>query len=185
MKKTFVFAGPSAVGKTYIGGILARRHAGMVEQAKLYTTRQPREGDTDRIFVSAEDFDRLVREDRFIVHIEFGGNRYGFDHRSLYPSGKHLLVNAWPWLIPQFSALPHVVIIGMQAPVNWQDMLVERMKHRGDTPETIKKRLQLIKKDVAELEQNKELCQKHGRFFVIKDDLTVEKEILPWLETLL
>lgn len=185
--KTFLFAGPSAIGKTYIADQLMKLYPGKFEQAKLYTTRVPRAGEvaTDRIFVSSEEFEAKTQAGSFIVHDEFGGNLYGFDHSSLYPVQKHLLVNAWPWLVPQFSELKHTVIVGMQAPENWQTMLVLRMKQRGDSTGTTKKRLKLIVKDVADLEAHKDIIKRHGRFFVIENDRTIPDEILPWIKNLL
>lgn len=183
--RTFVFAGPSAVGKTYIAELLMKLYPNSFEQAKLYTTRKPRQNETptDRIFISLEEFVKLAQQGKFIVHEEFGGNYYGFDHNSLYPKDKHLLVNAWPWLIPQFSALTHTVIVGMQAPKDWKNLLVTRMERRGDTQETIQKRLKLIAKDNADMELHKKIVQKHGNFFIIQNDKTIPEEILPWLKT--
>lgn len=182
--KTVIFAGPSAVGKTYIANELMRLFPEQFEQAKLYTTRSPRLGEvaTDRIFVDRDTFAQMISERRFVVHDEFGGNLYGFTPESLEPKNKHLLVNAWPWLVPQFSALPHGIAIGMQPPKDWKTLLVNRMKLRGDDESTIEKRLKLIEKDYKDLEINKETVKRHGAFFVVKDNDTVHSEIMPWIK---
>lgn len=181
--KTIVFAGPSAIGKTYAANELMRQYPGYFEQAKLYTTRPPRPGEnsTDRIFVDKAKFIEMARKDLFVVHDEFGGNMYGFTKDSLYPKDKHLLVNAWPWLIPQFSALEQAVIVGLQAPDDWQSMLVERMKKRGDNQQTIQKRLQLIIKDSSDLLTNKSLVNQTGKYFTISDDEVIPRQVLPWI----
>ena len=87
--------------------------------------------------------------------------------------------------MPQFSKLPHAVIIGMQAPKDWQKTLVERMKKRGDSLDTIQKRLALIIRDSADLSAHKMTVNRHGRYFIIEDDTTIGEEIIPWLEGLL
>ncbi len=185
--KTFIFVGPSAIGKTYVASLLVKKKPDEFEQAKLYTTRTPRIGEnaTDRIFIALEEFEIKAKNGDFIVHDEFGGNFYGFDHDSLLPKKKHLLVNAWPWLIPQFSKLDHAVIIGMQAPENWQEILVERMERRGDSPETIKKRLHMITKDRANLAKYTDMTNQHGKLFTIINNQTIPCEIVPWIEDFL
>ena len=181
---TFVFAGPSAVGKTYTADLLMRLYPDKFEQAKVYTTRTPRTNEvaSDRIFVSSEEFEKLAHAGKFLIHDDFGGNRYGFDRSSLYPGDKHLLVNTWLSPLPQFSSIPHIIIVGMQAPNDWQKILVPRMKSRGDSPETIEKRLQLISKDNSDLQKNMTLVNQHGKLFTIRDDKTIPDEIVPWLE---
>ena len=187
MKKTLAFAGPSAVGKTYIASLLLSTYPELFEQAKLYTTRAPRPGETgaDRIFIPEETFSEMAKRGDFVVHGIFGGNHYGFTPESLHPKNKHLLVNIWPWLIPQVSKLDHAVIIGMQAPTDWKSLLIQRMRARGDSEETIAKRLTLIAKDIKDLSAHKAITEAHGKYFVIQDDTTIEAEIIPWIETLL
>jgi guanylate kinase len=182
-KKTLVFAGPSAVGKTYIAELLIRNYPNVFEQAKLYTTRKPRIGEkaSDRIFISETSFESMVKRKTFIVHDTFSGANYGFTPECLYPKDKHLLVNAWPWLIPQFSTIPGVIIIGMQIPDKWEKLLELRMMNRGDNEETITIRKKLIEKDASNLSQNKRITEKHGRYFTVKSDETIPDEIMPWI----
>lgn len=77
--KTFIICGPSGVGK---GTVVARL---MASDPTLYfsvsaTTREPRPGEIDGKhyhFLTNEQFDEWVREDMFLEHAEFVGNRYG------------------------------------------------------------------------------------------------------------
>ncbi len=179
-----MFAGPSAVGKTFIADELMRRYPGEFEQAKLYTTRLPRDGEiaTDRIFLSEEEFEKKRKDGDFIVAEEFGGNWYGFTEESITPKGKHLLVNIWPWLAEQFSKLDHVLIIGMMPREDWEQLLVARMKSRGDTPETIEKRKKLIQKDINDLVDQRQYVEKSGKMFSIYDDQAIPEDIIPWIE---
>jgi len=184
-RKTIIFAGPSAVGKTYIADELVRKHPGVFEQAKLYTTRAKRSAETasDRVFVSDTAFDEMIKNDQFIVYETFSGGRYGFTKQSLFPTTKHLLVNAWPWLIEQFSRYDHAIIIAMQAPHNWEKPFTQRMKERGDTTETIKRRLGLIEKDKSDLESNKKFLRTTDFYFTVIDNSTIPKLIIPEIET--
>ncbi len=79
MSKIFVITGPSGVGK---GTLISRLRERMpeLELSVSATTREPREGEVegrDYHFLSAGDFDRLAREDAFLEHATFSGNRYG------------------------------------------------------------------------------------------------------------
>jgi len=182
--KTVAFAGPSAVGKTYIADQLMQLFPEKFEQAKLHTTRKPRtdENATDRIFVTDKEFSEMVEKSSFLFHDTFGGNRYGFTKDSLVPKDKHLLVNIWPWLCEKVSKLPHAVIVGLQAPDNWESLLVQRMKNRGDSEKTIETRKKLISKDVIDLENNKKTVETHGVYFMINDNNTISQQVIPWLD---
>ncbi len=183
MHQTIVFSGPSAVGKTYIANELLKLFPESFEQAKVHTTRQPRKNEilADRAIVSENQFSKMVANGEFIIHGKFGGNWYGFTAESLHPTDRHLLINTWPLLIPEFTKLKHVIIIGMQAPKNNRQVLIERMKKRGDSDEIIEKRLDLIEEDTSDLEKYTFLIKKSGAFFVIENDEIIKQQIIPWL----
>ena len=79
MARVFVITGPSGVGKgTLIRGLM--RRLAQLELSISATTRAPRAGERDGVdyhFLSAEDFDRLVREGEFVEHADYAGSRYG------------------------------------------------------------------------------------------------------------
>jgi len=79
MSKVFVITGPSGVGKgTLISGL--RQRIPELELSVSATTREPREGEAegrDYHFLDSAEFDRLAREDAFLEHATFSGNRYG------------------------------------------------------------------------------------------------------------
>jgi guanylate kinase len=183
MYKTIVFVGPSAIGKTFIADYLVENYPNYFDQAKIYTTREPRLGEnqTDRIFVNENDFEKLYKKGSFIYSDNFGENMYGFTNESLYPNNKHLLLNAWPWLVKDLQKLPHIVIVGMQTPANWRKLLMNRMKNRGDNEMVVQKRLVLIEKDSHDLKQFKNLINTNGKYFVIKSDETVYNTVIPWI----
>jgi guanylate kinase len=183
MLTTIIFVGPSAVGKTYIAEQLIKNYPSTFEQAKLYTTRQQRAGEipTDRIFVTEEEFESMVQDGGFLTDSEFGGCRYGFTKNSIYPTDKHLLLNAWPWQSIEYSKLDHVLLVGMQAPINWGKLLRNRMKDRGDSSDSIAKRISLIEKDIKDMENNRSFISKSGKYFTIENNETITVEILPFI----
>lgn len=181
--KTILFVGPSAVGKTYIATYLLNTYPDLFTQSKLYTTRMPREGETahDRIFVSEKQFTEMQEAGAFLIAERFGGNLYGYTKDALTPESKHILVNTWPAITPQFIAVDSIVMVGMQAPENWYELLSNRLSLRGETKENIAKRISLITDDIQITESHKDLIESHGKFFTIKDDTVVLSEIIPWL----
>ena len=71
----------------------------------------------------------------------------------------------------------------MQAPDEWEAALTERMVQRGDTKKMIDVRKKLIEQDIADLCDARNFIQKQGEFFIIQDDTTIERSILPWLKS--
>ena len=75
----FVITGPSGCGKsTLIKKV--RRALGDLEFSVSHTTRPPRPSETDGVeyyFVSEREFERMVREDRFLEHACVHGHLYG------------------------------------------------------------------------------------------------------------
>jgi guanylate kinase len=77
--RLFVISGPSGVGK---GTLIARAREQLpeLELATSATTRARRPGEQDGReywFLSPEQFERGVREEEFLEHVEFAGHRYG------------------------------------------------------------------------------------------------------------
>jgi guanylate kinase len=85
VSKIFVITGPSGVGK----GTLISRLRERIPELELSvsaTTREPREGEEDGRdyhFLDTAKFDRLAREDAFLEHATFSGNRYGTLRREV------------------------------------------------------------------------------------------------------
>ena len=180
MKRLIVIAGPSAVGKTYLANLLISQFPESIAQGQLYTTRQPRPGETgsDRLFISREDFERR-RTDEFFIAERFHDNWYGYPKNLLASSDKHLIINAWPALIPRFINIPETLLVGMQA-VD-EDLLESRMAERGYSEVQLQERLALIRKDQRDLAAATTYINSKGRSFVINDDNTITDEMVPWL----
>ncbi|MBA2343828.1 MAG: guanylate kinase [Rubrobacter sp.] len=77
--RLIVVSGPSGAGKSTLirAALDAVPPLGYSVSA---TTRAPRDGEVDRrhyIFISREEFERWIREDRFLEWAEYSGNLYG------------------------------------------------------------------------------------------------------------
>jgi guanylate kinase len=73
-----IISGPSGSGKTSICNELTKNPK--VKQSISYTTRKPRDGEregVDYCFVEKSEFERLVKEDKFIEYAEYCGHLYG------------------------------------------------------------------------------------------------------------
>ena len=73
-----IVSGPSGSGKTSICKILTKNPE--IEQSVSYTTRKPRDDEREGIdycYVEKSDFEKLIKEDKFIEYAEYCGHLYG------------------------------------------------------------------------------------------------------------
>jgi len=73
-----IISGPSGSGKTSICNELTKNPK--VKQSVSYTTRKPRDGEREGIdycFVERSEFEKLIRENKFIEYAEYCGHLYG------------------------------------------------------------------------------------------------------------
>ena len=183
--KTLVITGPSAVGKTYLAGLLIQDYPLLFKQAKVYTTRIPRAGEsgTDRIFVEKNVYFKMLNNNDFLVSGKFGGNYYGFNRESIFPTkNQHLIVNAWPAILDKFVAFDHTVLVGLQAKKSNLSLLQQRMLSRGDTNEAIEARLKLIVKDIRDLNNHSKTFDYKGKIFMIDNDHAIKDKVVTWLK---
>jgi len=134
-----VLTGASASGKTVTALDLQKRH-GLVK-AITTTTREKRVGETDGVeyfFISKEEFQKRLAENRFVEHSIYNGNYYGcgVDQVSdnkivvLDPNGLHSFLKLKDKNIVSFLLIAD------------ESTRKTRMKERGDKEANIKQRIE-------------------------------------------
>ena len=161
-----ILTGASASGKTVTALDLQKRY-GLVK-AITTTTREMRTGETNGVeyfFVSKEEFEKRLKEHKFVEHTLYNGNYYGCgidqvaDNKIIVldPNGLHSFLKLNNKNIVSFLLLAD------------EKTREERMRGRGDKEENITKRLQNDVEDFS--------LEKIGKVdFIIKtQDKTIEE----------
>lgn len=151
--KLLVLSGPGGVGKSTIARKL--REAGDFWVSVSATTRSPRNNEVegkDYLFVSNEEFTRMIKADEFLEWAEFAGNRYGTPQEKVEQAlllGRNVLLEIEIAGAKQVKAhLPQSVLVFLEPPT-WEE-LVARLEGRGtDGPERRAERLQLAQEELA------------------------------------
>ena len=137
----FALLGASGTGKTTLGGYLDE--AG-IEEIISYTTREPREGESEGdpyYFVDEDEFEELDK----IEEVEYSGNRYAFAEEEF---DKKLVENDFVYLIADRNGVEqiqelygedNVTVIYLVSTV---EELRGRMKERGDDLDKIDERIE-------------------------------------------
>ena len=84
--KPTVIVGPSGVGKGTLLKALRAQYPGSFSVAVSHTTRGPRKGEKNGVhyhFVSKEQFERDIADDKFIEHAGNYGNLYGTSKQAV------------------------------------------------------------------------------------------------------
>eukprot|EP01084_Bolivina_argentea_P188073 323847_1 len=84
--KPTVVVGPSGVGKGTLLKVLKNKYRNTFAVAVSHTTRKPRQGEIDGVhynFVSKNQFENDIRENKFIAYVTIYGNIYGTSRKSV------------------------------------------------------------------------------------------------------
>ena len=153
--------GPSGVGKDTVVRALEYLYPDTYKVAVSHTTRAPREGETHGeayYFVSPEDFEVLVFQDAFLESVEYSGNSYAVSRKEVSDINSGGLV---PLLIVEYNGaqqiqdsfvgdLLQVFLIPQGDSVEDQlETLYMQMSFRGDSEDSVKKRLALAAAELA------------------------------------
>lgn len=155
MSRLVVLAGPTAVGKGTVAAAVREGHRDVWISVSV-TTRKPRPGEIDGVhyhFVSDEEFDRLVAEDRLlewaVVHraARYGTPRGPVD--EMLAAGRPSMLEIDLQGARQVrETMPEAVFVFLKPP-SW-DELVRRLVGRGtESPEERERRLATARVELA------------------------------------
>lgn len=168
-----VLSGPSGVGKSTVRKALFEKEGHKLVYSVSMTTRKPREGEVDGVdyfFVSKEEFEKRIAEDRMLEWAEFVGNYYGTPKENV----DHLLelghevvleieVNG---ALQVRSKMPEAVFIFLVPPT--KKSLYNRLYRRGTESEEV------IQERVDKADREFMLAHKYD-YIVVNDN--VEKAV--------
>ena len=150
-KKLFVISGCSGVGKgTVINEFMARNGKEFVLSVSC-TTRNPRQGEIDGVnyfFLTHEEFEKNIKEDKFLEYAQFAGNYYGTKKKYIkqkFEEGFNIILEIETQGALQVKAkMPEAVLIFIAPPS--VEELEKRLRGRHtEDEETIQKRLAQVK----------------------------------------
>lgn len=75
-----VFSGPAGTGKDTVLEAFFERNISGVWKSVSYTTREPRDGETDGVdynFISKDEFEKLISDGEMLEYARYGLNYYG------------------------------------------------------------------------------------------------------------
>jgi guanylate kinase len=146
MKPMILLTGASASGKTEVAKLLRLKYG--IVKAITETTREPRKGEQDGIdyyFVDQKRFQEDWEAGRLVEHTFYNGNSYGCPKKEVTHK-KCIVVD--PNGLRSFIALKDQSVVTFYLEAR-EDTREERMRHRGDAPENIIRRIQGDRIDFA------------------------------------
>jgi len=173
--KLIVLSGPSGVGKDTLLERLLPRVPGVVK-CLTATTRPPREGElhgVDYLFLSEQEFERWIAEDRFLEYARY--------HQAYYGTPRHLVEDLQAQGLDVIlkievqgglqvrQRVPEAVLIFVQPPS--LEVLRQRLLKRGtDSPEAVEQRLRIAEQEMQALP--------YYDYLVTNDDLEQAVDLL-------
>ena len=133
-----VLAGASASGKTEIAKLLAKKYG--ITKIVTTTTRPKRKGEVngvDYFFVDKGQFEKMIREDKFVEYTLFNGNLYGSTKDQI---SKNKCVVIDPAGLRSYMALHDDSIVTFYLEAD-EKTRYQRMLDRGDEVDKINSRI--------------------------------------------
>lgn len=133
-----VLAGASASGKTEIAKLLASKYG--ITKIVTTTTRPKRKGEVngvDYFFVTPQEFEKMIREDKFVEYTFFNGNLYG-STKDQIANNKCVVID--PAGLRSYVGLKNDSIVTFYLEAD-EETRRKRMISRGDEPEKIESRI--------------------------------------------
>ena len=156
-KKLFVISGCSGVGKGTVINEFMKRNKDFILSVSC-TTRKPRQGEVDGVnyfFITKEQFEKNIQEDKFLEYAQFADNYYGTKKRYIkekFEEGFNIILEIETnGALQVKEKMPEAVLIFIAPPS--VEELEKRLRGRHtEDEETIQKRLAQVK---IELERSK------------------------------
>ncbi len=161
----FILSAPSGTGKSTVAGKLLQQVEGL-RRVVTATTREPRPGErdgVDYIFMSREEFERGIKEGRFLEYAEVYGNYYGTlrdqVERNIKENVDSLLVIDVQGAFRVKEVFPEAVSVFLLPPS--LEELKRRMIARGYRDSNAEVRLEMAKKEIP--------CARFFDYVIIND----------------
>lgn len=141
-----VLSSPSGTGKTAISHRILDSDPNFFLSVSA-TTRAPRVGEVDGkdyFFVTREQYDEMVRNGEFLEHAEFCGNCYGTPAKPVQAAlgaGKDVLFDIEWQGARQLAQTARDDVVSVSILPPSLPELEQRLIHRNDSPENVKKRM--------------------------------------------
>lgn len=170
-KKLFVISGCSGVGKGTVLKEFMKRNSEEFMLSVSCTTRKPRTGEVDGVnyfFLTRDEFEKAVQEDKFLEYAQFAGNFYGTKKKFIkqkFEEGLNIILEIETQGALQVKQkMPEAVLIFIAPPGHGVEELEKRLRGRNtEDEETIQRRLTEAK---VELERSKQYD-----YIVVNDNL--------------
>lgn len=148
-----VISGPSGSGKTTVCNKLLEEIPAL-QYSISFTTRSPRPGEEDGrdyFFISKDQFEKRIKENKFLEYATVFGNYYGTDKEWVLSQEKDILLSIDVQGAGQVKKnYPDAVLIFLMPPS--MKSLEERLRQRAtDEPQEISKRLNIAKEEMAQV----------------------------------
>ena len=148
-----VMSGPGGVGKSTISQALKSESHFWISVSA--TTRAPREGEVhgnDYYFVTDEEFDQMIAENKFLEWAEFAGNRYGTPSAAVFEKlaeGKNVLLEIEIAGAKQIRTNHSDALFVFITPPSWEELEARLVGRGSDSPERRAARLALAREEMA------------------------------------
>ncbi len=165
MAKLFILSAPSGAGKTTVAQKLLKS-LDNIKKIVTATTREPRPGEVhgvDYLFMTREEFEKGIEEDRFFEYANVYGNYYGTPkdqvERNLKEGVDSLLVIDVQGAFKVKSKVPEAVTVFLLPPS--LEELRRRLLARGYLDKNVDVRLETALKEIP--------CAKAFDYIIIND----------------
>ena len=167
-KKLFVISGCSGVGKGTVINEFMKRNKDFILSVSC-TTRKPRQGEVDGVnyfFITKEQFEKNIQDDKFLEYAQFADNYYGTKKKYInekFGEGFNIILEIETnGALQVKEKMPEAVLIFI-APPSIEELEKRLRGRHTEDEETIQKRLAQVK---IELERS----QKYD-YIIINDNI--------------